>query len=115
MLGWWQVPAISEYDQLRIRNRLAQSKRIVEWKVIVLITPHNHRGRANQRSFALNPVRAPRAGRTNHGPMRIRRRQQMVTRRDHLFIDWLLHAAIHVFHSLLQKPARAEKQRRRDV
>ena len=43
-----QVSAIAKHDQLRIGNRIAQSKGIVEGKVIVVITPHDHRRLPNQ-------------------------------------------------------------------
>src|SRR3954447_16431838 len=48
MLGGWQVSAVSENDQFRIRYRVAQAKRVIDGKMIVMVAPHDQRRLANQ-------------------------------------------------------------------
>src|SRR2546430_15187101 len=64
-----QMPAVTKDDQLRIRHRISKLKSICERDVIVLVSPDQQRRLANQRGFALNPIRAPASRRANHRAM----------------------------------------------
>src|SRR2546423_15687927 len=103
------MSAVAKYHQLCVWDRIAQVKSVGQRNMIVLITPHEDRGRPNQRCLMLNSISAPMPRRANHRAMRVRSRQQMMTRSDHAFVDWFSHPAVHVCHALAQDPSRAEE------